>query len=717
MARLLFLTLIIKLLVVKAIAKLNFVLLVITAKRYRMIIESTYSFFRIAIAKYASYSILLLLSGTAIAQNTSTRLLTDTNAIMQLIAKGVTNTDKLPNEAFNNLTLALQSSEAINFSKGAATASAKLGRWYFGNNLEKTISMGQQAMRKFEESGTTTVDDLAEVHLLLSEAYDEAGKKDSSAYYYYLLGEEMTAGNITNPEFAVTVFTKLSIFWVNLDYGYFPTNEYKSTILRFVDKAKEAATKIKDTANGRTSIYFIQGAYYHGIKNFDSARYYYNRYLSERDKLKLLGSSRKISTLSNIADTYLQENDPKEALKYVGRIKEMGKDPEQQKYLAFYMGFIDLQNAQAYFQLKNYNATIKILDKALTDVQKTGSHLRSEIVQSYNIYAQSYEALGDYKKALEYKNIYVLLNDSLNKKDKVDIIGRMEVRNRMAEKDKELVLQKLALAEVNSKVRDKNFWIGGISFVTLSSVLIFALWRKKNINKQKLQQGKIDNLQQKIKIERLKASIGAEERERTRIGRELHDGVGGLLSVARMNFELAKKNNGNEQNADFKDGLHLLEEATVELRQAAYNLMPEVLLTQGLASAVQAFCEKMTSKSSTAITFQAIGDRSNITSEFDLPVYRIIQEFVHNIIKHAHAKNALVQMNFHDDGALGITIEDDGIGLPQGIFESSKGMGLKNITERLNDLGGKMDVQSTPETGTSIYLEFDSLQDNNTNTL
>jgi signal transduction histidine kinase len=257
-------------------------------------------------------------------------------------------------------------------------------------------------------------------------------------------------------------------------------------------------------------------------------------------------------------------------------------------------------------------------------------------------------------------------------------------------------------------VRDKNFWITGISIIALSGVLIFALWRKKNIDKQKLQQERIDNLQQKINIERLQASITGEERERTRIGRELHDGIGGLLSVARMNFELAKKVNTNEENEDFNDGLKLLEEATVELRKAAYNLMPEVLLNQGLASAVQAFCEKMMSKSTTQISFQAIGNRSKVTSAFDLPIYRIIQELIHNIIKHANAKNALVQLNFQQDGTINVTIEDDGIGLPEDAFEKSLSMGLKNTKERVIDLGGKLDIQSTAETGTSIYLEFES---------
>lgn len=650
------------------------------------------------------------------AQSDAQPMLTDTAAIMQLIKAGANESEKNPQASFSKLYHALQSSKAIPFNRGIATASAKLSRWYYGNNIDSTLYYAQQAMRILEND-ENNMDELAEVHLILAEANDEAGKKDSSAYYYYLLGEEMTAGNITNPEFSVSVFTKLSIFWINMGYDYFPGDEYKNTIYRFLNKAKEASGKIKDTADGRTSIYFLQGAYYQSIKEYDSARYYYFTYLDERQKLNRMSIGRKISTLSNITQTYLLQNKPIEALKYINQIKTIGEQPGQQQFLAFYLSYVEIQRGQALFQLKNYNAAIAVMDSAIVGLKKTGSHLRSEIALAYSTFAQCYEALGDYKKALEYKNISVALNDSLSKREIIDFIGRMEVRNRMSEKDKQLVLQKLALTEINSKVKDRNFWLAVFSLVTLSSAIIFALWRKKNINKQKLQQGKIDNLQQKIKIERLKASISAEERERTRIGRELHDGVGGLLSVSRMNFELAKKNINPEQNADFADGIRLLEEATVELRQAAYNLMPEVLLNSGLSSAVQAFCEKMTSKSSTAITFQAVGSRQDISSEYDLPIYRIIQELIHNIIKHAHAKNALVQMNFHTDGSLGITVEDDGIGLPNGAFENSRGMGLKNVTERLNDLGGKLDVQTSPESGTSLYLEFDSLQSTNTDTI
>ncbi len=635
----------------------------------------------------------------------------DSISIVNEIEKGDALSNDFPNEALHYFSEALTKSEILNFNRGKALSSAKLGVWYFGNDVEKSINFGKNALEIFEKSKPIYTNNIADMHLLLAEAYDEQGKKDSSAYYYYLLGEEMDAGNITDPEFAVKVFTKLTIFWVNLDYGSVINEDYKKTIQRFLEKAKQASTRIKNSDDAVSSVYFLEGAYFHGFKNFDSARYYYNKYLVEREKLKKLKITRKISTLFNIADTYLQENKPINALKFINEIKEIGRNPQNTKYLAFYLSLLDLLMAKANFQLKDYKTTISILDKALADLKLTGTHFRNEVVEAYQIYADSYEALGDFRKALQFKNIYTKLYDSISKIDKVDIISRLEIRNRMAEKDKELAFQTLALSQAKNKVKDKNVLIIIISLLAMSSMVIFALWRKKNISKQILQQGRIDNLQQNIKIERLKASITGEERERTRIGRELHDGIGGLLSVARMNFELAKKEKGTEANPDFADGIKLLEEATVELRKAAYNLMPEVLLTQGLASAVQAFCDKMMSKSKTEISFQSIGTRSEVSSSFDLPIYRIIQELIHNIIKHAEAKHALVQLNFEEDGTLNITVEDDGVGLPKDAFEKPLSMGLKNLKERVYDLSGKMDIQSSKETGTSIYLEFESFHE------
>ncbi len=240
--------------------------------------------------------------------------LSEEAAIVADIKKGSMLSDKLPKEAFQYLSAALEKSKKKNYSKGIALASASLGRWFFGNDVGKSIKLASEALQSFEHNEWGTTENIADMHLLLAEAYDEQGIKDSSAYYYYILGSEMDAGNITDPEFAVMVFTKLTIFWVNLDYSGSVNDGYKKTVNRFVEKAKIASTQIKDTANAKSIVYFIQGAYHHGLKEFDSARYYYKLFIKERERIKRLNMTRKISSLFNIADTYLQESKPEEAL-------------------------------------------------------------------------------------------------------------------------------------------------------------------------------------------------------------------------------------------------------------------------------------------------------------------------------------------------------------------------------------------------------------------
>jgi len=358
------------------------------------------------------------------------------------------------------------------------------------------------------------------------------------------------------------------------------------------------------------------------------------------------------------------------------------------------------------FQQKQYSASIKVLDKALEQLKNTGSHFRNEIVEAYKIYADSYEALGNYKKALQSKNMYIQLYDSLTKKDKIDMISRLEVRYGIAEKNKELALQKLRLSEVSISNQHKNILILGISLVAVLGSAIFGLWRNKNLAKQKIQRQEINNLQQEMKIERLNASIAGEEKERVRIARELHDGIGGLLSAAKMNLELIKNVITGDNKTDYYDGMKLLEEAGVELRQAAHNLMPEILLQEGLAAAVASFCERLSNKSKTQINFQSFGTQKHIGQQVDLTIYRIIQELVHNIVKHANATTAVVQLNFQNDASLGITVEDDGIGFEENPASNANGIGLKNIKERVKELRGKIDIQSTYGNGTGFYLEF-----------
>jgi len=397
---------------------------------------------------------------------------------------------------------------------------------------------------------------------------------------------------------------------------------------------------------------------------------------------------------------------------FINKVYALDDSPEKTKYLAFYTQFTNLLKGRALFLQKKYNDAITITSEALEKLKTTGSHLRAELVEANKTMADSYEAIGDYRNALVHKNRYIFLNDSLMKKDKIDMVNRLEVRYRIIEKDKALAEQKLQLAKVENSIRSRNLLIAVIALLVLFSIAGFRLWRRKNIHKQRLQQERIDNLQQKMEIERLNATIDGEEKERTRIARELHDGIGALLTGAKMNFELVKKSNQYEHNPDFIEGIKLLEDTASGLRETAHNIMPEILMQEGLSNAVRSFCERMTGKGGTAISFQTLGSLENMDATFDLPVYRIIQELIQNIRKHAKATTALVQMNFHDDGGVDITVEDDGVGMDVSTAKKTNGMGLKNIQQRVKQLGGRIDINSNIGKGTSVYLEFEPGKNN-----
>lgn len=632
----------------------------------------------------------------------------DTTAILKLIATSRSVGQSQPEKARQLINEALEKSLAANYQQGMARSYARLGRWYFGNNINNSVAYAQKALALFETKVTDNADK-ADMYLLLAEAYDEQGHTDSSAYYYYLLGDELQPGSDIKPEFMIEVYTKLAIFWVNLNQDN-KDEKLSKTIKEYVEKAKAYASQLKDTAVAASGIHFLQGVYYHGRHEFDSARANYLQFLASREKAHQLNIFRKISTESNIADTYLQQNRPTEALYYINEIRKLGNDPGKSNYLSFFMAFIGLQEGKALHQLQQYQASINVLKQSLQKLQATGGHLRNEVVEAYKIMADDYEALHNYQAALATRNTYISLNDSLTRKEKTDMISRLEIRYRIEEKNRELLQQRNAIATAENKIKARNIFIIGVLALCISLLLLLMVWRRQYRHKQKLQQQSIENLQQKIKIERLNATIAGEEKERTRIARELHDGIGGLLTAAKMNFELFKQHVLPGNKPDFQVGLTLLEDAGTELRQAAKNLMPHVLLQDGLVKAVKDFCERVTQQHNINVHFQVSGENKNTDSHLELTIYRIIQELLHNIVKHSGAGNAIVQMDFQEDGGMSITVEDNGVGIRKTtLANSAGGMGLKNIEERIKEFGGRLDISSEEGQGTSFFIEFEPL--------
>jgi signal transduction histidine kinase len=196
--------------------------------------------------------------------------------------------------------------------------------------------------------------------------------------------------------------------------------------------------------------------------------------------------------------------------------------------------------------------------------------------------------------------------------------------------------------------------------------------------------------------------LDGETAERTRLSRDLHDGLGGMLSIVKLNLDDMQQNTvimSGEDAEHFNHALTTLEESIRELRRVAHNLMPESLVRYGLKASLTDFCNSVPH---TEFNFYGKADQ-RLDPKLEVMIYRTIHELVNNVIKHADAKHTTVQI-IQEARRLSLTIHDDGCGFD--VNRETKGIGLKNIRNRVLAYNGNIEVHSEPRTGTEISAEF-----------
>ena len=201
----------------------------------------------------------------------------------------------------------------------------------------------------------------------------------------------------------------------------------------------------------------------------------------------------------------------------------------------------------------------------------------------------------------------------------------------------------------------------------------------------------------------LNALIEGEEKERSRLARELHDGVGGILSASRMHLSLLQEDQPNGSHADGLTHISsMLDQASQEIRSIAHNLFPDLLEMHPLDVAVGNYCQRVRN-AGLNLDYYYLGARNEISTPLKLAIYRSVQELVNNSIKHARASHVLVQLSQHEN-TLQLTVEDNGAG-----FDPDKvvGMGLLSLKNKITKLGGQLSIESCPGKGTTVHIEID----------
>ena len=547
-------------------------------------------------------------------------------------------------EAIQNLEKALQFYEDHNITNGASGALFNLGVVYsMLGNYEKSLSYYYRQM-----------------------AIDEA------------LGDTAGVGNTLN-----------SIGSVNRKMGKF------EDALKKYDRALEILQKHGDPWNVANVLSNIGGAYMDMRKPHRARKYFHQALEIDREvpdewgiayNLHRLGSVMEALGALDSAATYFQE----------ALVLRRGLD--QRLELSETMVAI----GAVWFRLGQRQRGEEMINAGLDLSASIGAH--ESQTRAHHQLAGLYQQVGAYDLAFEHLKKYAELRDTVLNKEKLHIAADLEARYESARKDQLLAENELEIASANAKVQRQTLLIqmtiigaGGLLIILILSLIVFNERRKRNVHQ-------LAGLQREKELVALKSVMQGEEKERSRIARDLHDGLSSLLAAIKIQFNsLQHESEVFRQNRKFNEALKSLDDASKEVRRIAHNMMPELLMKYGLTEALSEFITHLNIAGERQIQFTHYGLEERLSPATELVLYRIIQELLNNIVKHSKATEVLVQINRHQD-QLSITVEDNGIGFEPDDVQDHAGIGMSNLVSRIEYLNGELNIESVPDQGTSVYI-------------
>lgn len=320
-------------------------------------------------------------------------------------------------------------------------------------------------------------------------------------------------------------------------------------------------------------------------------------------------------------------------------------------------------------------------------------------------------------EAFNYLKQAVTLRDSVNQENSKKAVAEIENKYQAAEKSKEII-QLNADKQIQTLSLKQKSILNYILIGSLAAVMIVAFLGYRNLRhrqqlakqQDEMQQQRIRELEKNKQLVAVDSMLKGQEEERSRLAKDLHDGLGGLLSGVKFSLSNMKDNLiiTPDNMAVFERSLDMIDTSIKELRRVAHNMMPEMLTKFGLDEALKEYCNTINSTKLINVKYQSHGMEARIDKSTEIIIYRIIQELLNNILKHAAATETFVQL-IREDSRLNVVVEDNGNGFDTALLINNKGAGLTSIQSRVDYLKGQLDFHSEQGKGTLINIEFNIL--------
>lgn len=442
----------------------------------------------------------------------------------------------------------------------------------------------------------------------------------------------------------------------------------------------------------KTGALNIIGAAFSEMNLPDSTLFYYNRVMEFVPPLDSMDVS---PTIVNIGYGYLLKGDIEKSRIYnrAGMKLYEKTDNDYAKAVIF------INSGMTENVAKNYGEALALLDSGIRYTEK--SQYAELYTWIYDEQAKIHKATGNYAEALKSMENLITIKDSLFAADRAKVAKDLETKFQTALKDQQIKESELELKEKEQRLQ--RVFI----FVILLLIIIGLLVAVHFLNKNRFQKKQeILEKEKEISVKEayLNAALESQESERKRFAQDLHDGFGQLISALQLNIQqlkMEKEPNGKINPEERTETI--LKEMHTEIRNISFNLMPATLIQSGLKEAVMEFSGRINASGFIQISVDSHGMEQRLTETQEISLYRVIQEWVNNVVKYAEATSIIIQMVRHED-EVSIVIEDDGMGFDASILDAGKGNGWRNIQSRLQRINASWELDTLPDRQGSTFI-------------
>ncbi len=620
------------------------------------------------------------------------------------------------NGLVDSLTTKLSETTSL-FEK--AKLNLQLANIYERIDLNKAKSYAYEALKYTDNDSL-----LAETSNQLGRFHFFTAQLDSASIYF---SEAKTILKKLKDEHRAAIIN-ISLGAIQLRQGH-----YENTI-KILTESASFFEDTNDDLNAAKCYSNISSAFAE-LDNYDKAIEYSEKALTIFHKNDL--TQFQLITLPNLATQHFKKGDTLKAIGYYNDAETIAKSVNDNRSLSIIynnLGHIYLENdtdkSENYLKqalkLKNelnLNSGIEITKsnlgyiylkkkdyaKAIALLKEAEPLIKGKQLSSvYDFLSRSYKGLGNFPRALEFAEKAKQLNDSLLSAENQNTILDIQTKYETEKKEKEILQLKADNLEANYRRRqNRNLLIAALAALVVVVLGLYMIVknakRKRIIMEQNLtiQEQNFNQLLKAQELEEIDAILDAQEQERTKMAADLHDNLGSKVATLKLYLENYDE---NESFSTFYEKLKsLMNETYDEIRSIARNKNFGAKIDKGLIPSTSSIAKQISDSNKLNIKVINVDVKNRIENTLEIQLFRIIQELLTNIIKHAKATEAIVQFS-EDNNVLNIIVEDNGKGF--NVNNQRSGVGLNNIEKRVEKINAEWVIDSSEGNGTTVILNI-----------